>query len=212
MQKVGGGEICYLDLWIVKFFVLLWRKPTLRPNPKKKHSGDPMPELTVYLMSTPTHVPWALGNPMPESTLSSSLGLRIWPCFEQFVNYFYFQMAKWMETDPVGTVTWSLFGKWGRLPQSKEKKNVPQSSNQNSKDLFRKRDDFKWVLRVKCHPQWLRRQVRAQKRRRWTTAAVQFPGPSFRRRCPRLLLWTHLLASWEIRADTRSAEPEFWNF
>jgi hypothetical protein len=52
---------------------------------------DPMPELTItspYVHSTEstsTHLPWAAPlcqsdlNPMPESTLSPSQGLWIWP-------------------------------------------------------------------------------------------------------------------------------------
>jgi hypothetical protein len=46
---------------------------------KEKHGvWDPMPELTI----TSPYVEYStfiMGNPMPESTLSPSMGLRIWP-------------------------------------------------------------------------------------------------------------------------------------
>jgi hypothetical protein len=50
---------------------------------KEKHGvWDPMPELTIFSPYVHTRVDsntFIMGNPMPESTLSPSQGLWIWP-------------------------------------------------------------------------------------------------------------------------------------
>jgi hypothetical protein len=50
---------------------------------KEKHGAwDPLPELTItlpYVHSRVDSNTFTMGNPMPESTLSSSQGLWIWP-------------------------------------------------------------------------------------------------------------------------------------
>ncbi len=56
---------------------------TQKPNPKKNMVyGDPMPELTItspYVHSKVDFNTFTMGNPMPESTISPSQGLWIWP-------------------------------------------------------------------------------------------------------------------------------------
>ncbi len=51
-------------------------------EPKEHGVWDPMPELTIYPHQVGSRVDYntfTAGNPMPESTLSPSQGLRIWP-------------------------------------------------------------------------------------------------------------------------------------
>ncbi len=107
---------------------------------KEKHGVcDPMPELTVtlpYVNSNACNM--GIGQPYARVDFRPPVwDLGFGPALHNLYITFIFQMAKWMETDPVGTVTWSLLGKWGRFLQSKDKKKCQThlQNNQNSKDL-----------------------------------------------------------------------------
>ena len=71
------------DIKIYRFPFLRYNlnvKQPLETVFKEKHGvWDPMPEFTITSPYVDSRVPCTLGTPMPESTLSHSQGLIIWP-------------------------------------------------------------------------------------------------------------------------------------
>jgi hypothetical protein len=98
----------------VKVTALLTDKP--EAESKEKHCvWDPMTELTLTSPyahsspeSTPTHLPWALGNPRPESTLTLCQS-RLYPPVRDFGFGLCFLDSGIHATPPKATVPYAVF-------------------------------------------------------------------------------------------------------